>query len=202
MWMSKFLDFKDEIAAFPDKIKASVLGMIKKQKLSPLEFTILEQIFNKGQISGYDLMQNLNKHFAGTWQARSGTIYPILSKLKRNGYLISTDVKSPIGPVVKLYRLTQAGERLIKAKVSNNFDDQMKFLENFMIELSSIYIQSFPEAEREDKTAVVKELLKNTLETVMNEVPKSRTITITCPKCSADLTGKTGSFCDQCGAEL
>ena len=202
MWMSKFLDFTDEIAAFPEKIKANVLGMIKKQKLSPLEFTILEQIFNKGQISGYDLMQNLNRHFAGTWKAHSGTIYPILYKLKKNGYLISKDVKSPIGPVVKLYRLTDAGERLIKAKVSNNFDDQMKFLENFMIELSSIYINSFPEAKQEEKTKTVKELLKNTLETVMEEVPRGRTIAIACPKCSADMTGKDAAFCDKCGAEL
>ena len=204
MWMSKFLDFKDEIAAFPEKIKASVLGIIneKEAKLSPLEFTILEHIFNKGKISGYDLMQNLNKHFAGTWKAKSGTIYPILSKLKRKGFLNAQTVKSPIGPVVKLYSLTGAGERLIKAKVSNSFDDQMRFLENFIIELSSLYIHSFPEAKQEEKTKAVKELLKNTLETVINEVPKSRMITATCPKCNADLTGKDGAFCDQCGAEL
>ncbi len=202
MWMSKFLDFEDEIKEFPEKIKANILGIIKKPKLSPLEFTILEQIFNKGQISGYDLIQNLNKHFAGTWKARSGTIYPILSKLKGNGFLKSKNVKSPIGPVVKLYNLTDAGERLMKAKVSNNFEDQMKFIENFLIELSSIYIHSFTEAEQEEKTNAVKELLKNTLETIIEEVPRSRTIIVACPKCNADLTGKDAIFCDQCGAEL
>ena len=91
----------------------------------------------------------MNEHFAGTWKARSGTIYPILSKLKHKGFLDSVEKKSPIGPRVKLYFLTEAGEEIIKTKVNKNFEDQLRFIKNFLIELSSIYIQSFPEEKKE-----------------------------------------------------
>ena len=42
MWMSKFLDIKEALENIPKKFRAS----IKKDKLTPLEFTILETIYN------------------------------------------------------------------------------------------------------------------------------------------------------------
>ena len=66
----------------------------KKDKinLSPLEVLILAQLRSReirnngdpvGQY-GYEMITDLNKLFAGSWEAKSGTIYPILSKLKSN----------------------------------------------------------------------------------------------------------------------
>ncbi|MBY9012843.1 MAG: helix-turn-helix transcriptional regulator, partial [Candidatus Lokiarchaeota archaeon] len=50
-------------------------------------------------------------------------IYPILSKLERNGFLKSKLVKSPIGPLRKLYTLNNAGEELLKLKVNMNYSE-------------------------------------------------------------------------------
>ena len=82
MWLGKFLDLEDDINELRSRIKEELLNSLLKNKLTPLEFTIIESIFNSKQLSGYDLIKNLNRHFAGTWEAHSGTVYPILSNLE------------------------------------------------------------------------------------------------------------------------
>ena len=153
MWLGKFLDLEDDINELRSKIKEEIFDNLQKNKLTPLEFTIIESIFSNEQLSGYDLIKNLNKHFAGTWEAQSGTIYPILTKLERDGFLKAHKVRSPIGPLRKVYSLTKAGEELLKHKVNKNYLDQLKFIENFLIELSSIYVHSFPPDEKEKRVA-------------------------------------------------
>ena len=202
MWLSKFLNLKDDIKSLSSDIKAEILGVLKKDKLTPLEFTILEHIFNNRQISGYDLIKNLNEHFAGTWEAQSGTIYPILSKLKRNGFLETKTVKSPIGPLKKIYYLTKAGEQILKVKVNKNFLDQVKFMENFLIELASIYIHSFPEKEKDEKIQEVEELMKQTFDNLIEGIPLSVAFKIRCPQCNAELDRSNAAFCSICGASL
>jgi DNA-binding PadR family transcriptional regulator len=135
MWLGKFVDLEEDLDELKEQIEKEIFKGIKKSKLTPVEFTIIETIFNFKGMSGYDLIQNLNKQFAGTWVAQSGTIYPILSKLERDGFLRSNMVKTPIGPLRKVYFLTEAGEEIIKLKVNKNFYDQLKFLENFLVEL-------------------------------------------------------------------
>ncbi|MHA1489178.1 MAG: helix-turn-helix transcriptional regulator [Promethearchaeota archaeon] len=202
MWLSKFLDLEGDIKDLRSKIKENIFSNITKTKLTPLEFTILESIFNSKEISGYDLILNLNKHFAGTWEAQSGTIYPILSKLKKNGFLNFKNVKSPIGPLKKLYFLTQAGASILKNKVKNNFLDQLKFLENFIIELSSIYIHSFPEELRKDKITEVQNLLKKLSENVIKSIPSTVDFKTFCPECKAELDRKGATYCPYCGVSL
>lgn len=170
MWLGKFLDLEDDLKKLRSKIKEEIFDDITKHKVTPLEFTIIENIFNHEKLSGYDLIHNLNKHFAGTWKAKSGTIYPILSKLKKNGFLHIERVKSEIGPIKKVYSLTEVGEELLKMKVNKNFQDQLKFVENFLIELSSVYIHSLPEIERFGKTEEVKQLIKEISERIINRI--------------------------------
>ena len=82
MWLNKFLDLEEDIEKLGMKFNKDIFRKIKKTKLTPLEVTILEAIFNVKTISGYDLIEILNSQFAKTWQAKSGTIYPILNKLQ------------------------------------------------------------------------------------------------------------------------
>ena len=204
MWLGKFLDLKEDLKELSSSIKKSILQTIKKDKLTPLEFTILENIFNypKG-IYGYDLISALNKHFAGTWEARSGTVYPILSKLKQNGFLESKNVKSPIGPIQKVYSLTKAGRVIIKRKVSINFIDQIKFMENFFTELLKIYINSTPEEEKEEQTDKIYDLIDDTFENIRNSLFQGKEIfKKVCLSCNTETSRRGSAYCSFCGTSL
>lgn len=206
MWLGKFLDLKEDLKSMASDIRNKILETIKKTKLTPLEFTILETIINNRELSGYDLIQNLNRHFAGTWQARSGTIYPILSKLKHHGFLKIKQIKSEIGPLKKVYFLTDSGEQIIKVKVNKNFFDQIKFIENFLVELATIYIRSSPnediEKAIEERIDEVQELFKGTFDRIIKVIPANVAFKIICPKCNVELERSEAAFCAYCGTSL
>ena len=50
MWLGKFLDFEDDIKELKSKIKKDMFDSLGKSKLTPLEFTIIETIFNSTTI--------------------------------------------------------------------------------------------------------------------------------------------------------
>jgi len=201
MWFGKFLDIKDQVEAENSEFKKKLFADIKKDKLTPLEFSILENIFNHEEISGYDLIHYLNEHFAGTWEAKSGTIYPILSKLKVQGFLKTRTVKSPIGPLKKLYQLTEAGKVILKGKVKKHFFDQIKFMENYLNELISIYIHSFLEEEHKDKISEVQDLIEKSFERIIKNIPLTVAFKETCPKCKNEIERKV-AFCPHCGEPM
>ena len=201
MWLGKFLDLEEDIEELRSKIKQEIFANITKSKLTPLEFTIIEVIFNSQALSGYDLMRALNKHFAGTWEAKSGTIYPILSKLERNGFLKSKMVKSPIGPLRKLYTLTTAGDELLKLKVNKNYSEQLLLIENFVVELSSIYIKSHPNEDRKEIIAEVQELLNTSFDRIKENIPSTLKFKTNCSNCGSEI-GRKVAFCPNCGSQL
>lgn len=202
MWLSKFLDLEEDLKNLRSKIKEELFDNIKKNRLTPLEFTIIETIFNNKRIYGYDLIRILNEHFAGTWTAQSGTIYPILSKLKSNGFLKIERVKSEIGPLKKVYSLTEAGEELLKVKVNKNFQDQLNFIENFLVELASVYIHSFSGKKKEGKIEEVQNSIKKALESVIENIPLAVEFKMLCPNCGASQDRNTVRFCSECGTPL
>lgn len=204
MWLGKFLDLKDDLKELTAELKTKMFEGIKKNKLTPLEFTILENIFNSQEkgLYGYDLIESLNEHFAGTWEARSGTIYPILSKLKRDGFLDRKMVKSPLGPIQKVYALTEAGERIIKRKVNKNFLDQITFMRNFIMELTNIYLKTIPEKEIKEKTAEVYDQIEKAFEKIKTSIYKDGGYTVKCPNCDEEMDRRGSAYCSFCGTSL
>jgi len=201
MWLGKFLNIEDDIEELSSLIKEELLNSLQKSKLTPLEFTIIETIFNSQKLSGYDLIKNLNRNFAGTWEAQSGTVYPILRKLEKDGFLKAEKVKSPIGPIRKVYSLTEAGEELLKYKVNKNYYEQLKFIENFLVELSSIFIHSFPDQEKSQKIKEIQDALNETFKNVMKNIPPTLDFKIKCNKCGSEI-GREVSYCPSCGSSL
>ena len=201
MWLGKFLNLEDDIEELSSLIKEELIKSLQKSKLTPLEFTIIETIFNSQQLSGYDLIKNLNRSFAGTWEAQSGTVYPILSKLEKDGFLKAKQVKSPIGPLKKVYSLTEAGEALLKFKVNKNYYEQLKFVENFLVELSSIFIRSFPIEEQSIKIAEIQKALNETFESVMQNIPPTLEFKTMCNNCGSEI-GREVAYCPNCGKSL
>jgi PadR family transcriptional regulator PadR len=201
MWLGKFLDLEDDIEELRKTIKKEFFKNLSKSRLTPLEFTIVETIFNSRQLSGYDLIKNLNRSFAGTWEAQSGTIYPILRKLEKDGFLKAQQVKSPIGPIKKVYSLTTISEELLKYKVNKNYYDQLKFIENFLVELSSIYIHSFPDTENKQKISEIQKALNTVFKNVMDNIPPTLEFKTMCTSCGSEI-GREVAYCPQCGQSL
>ena len=76
-----------------------------------LEFCIL-QVIARGDTHGYDIVRTL-RGIEGLMIAE-GTVYPLLSRLRREGLIVSTIVESPQGPPRRCYRLTDKGAEIIR----------------------------------------------------------------------------------------
>jgi PadR family transcriptional regulator, regulatory protein PadR len=75
-----------------------------------LELCILN-IIGAGRMYGYDIVRQLRD--VDALVVREGTIYPILSRLKRDGLVRTSLEESPSGPARKYYELTRRGEQLL-----------------------------------------------------------------------------------------
>lgn len=203
MWMGKFLDLEENMDEFPLEIRNKILYTLKRKKLTPLEFTILEHVikYPKG-IPGYDLKGVLNKHFAGTWEAQSGTIYPLLSKLKYKGFLATKTVKSPIGPLKIVYTLTDIGKTIIKTKINSNFIEQIKFIGNFIVELLNIYIDTIPEEEKEENFKKMHELMDGLCNSIFKTLSPEESYKIICSNCNTEIHRRGAKYCFYCGSTI
>lgn len=87
--------------------------MVRDRKLSQHSKIVLAEMLRGGAewFYGYDLIQQTG--------VRSGTLYPMLIRLERRGYLeaIWLDPAEPGRPPRHAYRLTQAGRELAKANL-------------------------------------------------------------------------------------
>lgn len=71
-----------------------------------LEGCVLE-IIGRGQTYGYEITQQLRKR--GFSDVVDGTVYTILVRLEKNGFVETEKKPSDIGPPRKFYMLTEAG---------------------------------------------------------------------------------------------
>ena len=75
-----------------------------------LELCILNDIRNR-RMYGYEIVRKLRK-IEGLIISE-GTIYPILSRLRRQGLVTTSIQESPEGPPRKYYELTQQGKDMV-----------------------------------------------------------------------------------------
>ena len=75
-----------------------------------LELCILN-VIGRERIYGYDIVKQLRGIDALV--IREGTIYPILSRLKRDGLVKTSLEESPEGPARRYYELSKRGEQLL-----------------------------------------------------------------------------------------
>ncbi len=103
------------------------------QKLSPLRKGLLEFVVLK-IISGTTVyVADILKRLAGTeFATQEGTLYPLLSKLRREGLVDYEWQESEAGPPRKYYRLTPAG----KAQLAE-LDDYWARINNTISELGN-----------------------------------------------------------------
>jgi len=73
-----------------------------------LELVILA-LLDRGELYGVEIVDRLAERSG--LEASAGTVYPLLSRLKKAGVVDTTWRESPVGPPRKYYRLSTAGHR-------------------------------------------------------------------------------------------
>lgn len=75
-----------------------------------LEFALL-RIISAQQVYAADILKKLNET---TFATQEGTLYPLLSKMRREGFLEYEWIESESGPPRKYYKLTGEGKQRLK----------------------------------------------------------------------------------------
>lgn len=65
-------------------------------------------IIEKGETYGYEILSELDEK--GFENLGEGTLYPIITRLDKNGYISCRKAKSPLGPIRKYYTITENGK--------------------------------------------------------------------------------------------
>lgn len=167
-----------------------------KMGVTPIEYIILahlryRELLNDEQIGQYgnEMIKDLNDLFKGIWEAQSGTIYPILSKLdSQKNLIIGENKKSDLGPVKKVYLLTIEGRNLIDNVIRENFKQDEEFIKRY-----SELIEPFKRMFEEE---ISKKNHTSSTENAENE--ENNDESRKCPKCNEELA-KGAKFCANCG---
>lgn len=64
-------------------------------------------IIVRGETYGYEILSMLEDY--GFTNLGEGTLYPVISRLDKNGYISCRKAKSPLGPIRKYYSITEKG---------------------------------------------------------------------------------------------
>ena len=86
-------------------------ALLVQMRRGVLEYCVMVLLREKERY-GFDLVRALAE-FDGMVTSE-GTIYPLLSRLRRDGLVETTWEESPTGPPRRYYRLTRAGEQALQ----------------------------------------------------------------------------------------
>ena len=77
-----------------------------KMPVSPLQVLMLIQL-DEGPKYGYEMLKKIKDEFEGTWEPKTGTIYPALKSLEKKGY-----IKTETRDETDYYIITNEGKQL------------------------------------------------------------------------------------------
>lgn len=90
--------------------------MTAETKLAPIRKGLLEFLVLKIVGTGSVYVADILRRLAGTeFATQEGTLYPLLSKLRREDLVLYEWQESDAGPPRKYYRLTEAGKAQLAA---------------------------------------------------------------------------------------
>ena len=87
-------------------------ALLAQMRRGTLQFCVLS-LLAEDERYGFDLVRGLAE--VDGMVTSEGTIYPLLSRLRRDGLVESTWQESPSGPPRRYYRLTQPGRAALEA---------------------------------------------------------------------------------------
>ena len=99
--------------------------------VSGLDILVLSIIENYDGISGYDLIRNINDKFEKLWRASPGTIYPLLNRLTKRGF-VQMEMVIKNNRNLKLYRITELGQKRLKEVLKSNLEPSINTLGEYL----------------------------------------------------------------------
>jgi PadR family transcriptional regulator PadR len=90
-------------------------GTISQLRRGVIEYCVLA-LLRGGERYGFELVRTLSE--APGMVTSEGTLYPLLSRLRRAGVVETSWRESPSGPPRRYYRLTVSGHAVLEAFVS------------------------------------------------------------------------------------
>jgi DNA-binding PadR family transcriptional regulator len=91
-----------------------------RMPVSPLQMLLLIQL-DEGPKYGYEMLKTLKDEFEGTWEPKTGTVYPALKSLEKKGY-ITTETHDD----TDYYQITKKGQTLFEL-MQNHLETSIDF---------------------------------------------------------------------------
>lgn len=109
----------------------------KEMKRGFLSMWILWTLKKRGgKMYGYEIMQSLRLKTEGKWAPKAGTVYPILRRLEKRGFVKSEWTKNG-GPSRRYYKITADGKKAAEATFSE-WRKMMVGFKDFLHELFGV----------------------------------------------------------------
>lgn len=90
---------------------------------------VILHIIKNNETYGYEIVEELKR--SGFYTMTEGTVYPILQRLSKKGYILATYKKSEIGPKRKYYYITKNGEIYLK-NFYESFEELTEIVKNLI----------------------------------------------------------------------
>jgi len=97
----------------------------QRKKISPLRLLVLLQLF-EGPKYGYEIFKNIKEAFEGKWNLKTGTFYPTLITMKKDGVIQSKNTDG-----TDYYSLTDSGRAVIET-FPTRFTTERNFLFTYL----------------------------------------------------------------------
>lgn len=94
-----------------------------------LEGCVLKIIDFKEEVYGYDIAKILKEN--GFEDISEGTLYPLYTRLQKNGFITATVKESTLGPARKYYHLTEKGKEELQDFIQT-WEDMCKNINNII----------------------------------------------------------------------
>ncbi len=90
-------------------------------------------IISMGETYGYEIVQKLEE--LGFGHIAEGTVYPLLLRLEKQGFVVTEMRESGFGPKRKYYTITSEGKKEIVSFIES-FRELAEAVENLMLEVA------------------------------------------------------------------
>jgi PadR family transcriptional regulator, regulatory protein PadR len=154
----------------------------REEKISPVQMWLLF-VLSDGPDYGYNLIQRLDRMFAGYWKPKAGTIYPALDKLASEGLVSRSHEHREEGLDRRNYTITPQGEEALR-KGMGRWSQVMEHVELYGERHRALrrMKKEMPRGELADALIRFGELLKGPSFNVSNVLPALESMEVEVPE--------------------